>query len=199
MSNHYVNGWKEIAQYLGRGTRTVQRWEQELGLPVRRPRGKSSSAVLALTSELDEWMAQAPSRSLLDTDELALRPLPVRILLIEDSVTDINTCVTLLRNVGAAQVDVLGTIPAALLRLEETAEGKLARPDIIILDLNFSTESGFEVLRFWRSHPQLKSIRVIVWTAMGETEKKLCQAFGVEAVVPKWAGYRELEAALRAS
>lgn len=35
-----LNSWKEVATYLGRGIRTVQRWERELGLPIRRPRGK---------------------------------------------------------------------------------------------------------------------------------------------------------------
>ncbi len=30
-----LNSWKEIACYLGRGVRTVQRYERDLGLPVR--------------------------------------------------------------------------------------------------------------------------------------------------------------------
>jgi hypothetical protein len=55
-----LNSWKEIAAHLGRGVRTVQRWEQELGLPVRRPRGKSRSAVIALAGDLDEWLHRAP-------------------------------------------------------------------------------------------------------------------------------------------
>ena len=50
-----LNGWKEIANYLGRGVRTVQRWEQ-FGLPVRRPKGSDRSAVLALSEELDVWI-----------------------------------------------------------------------------------------------------------------------------------------------
>ncbi|HEY1938720.1 MAG TPA: hypothetical protein VGJ33_12355 [Candidatus Angelobacter sp.] len=54
-----LNSWKEVATYMGRGVRTVQRWEQELGLPVRRPRGKSRSAVIALKPELDSWLAKA--------------------------------------------------------------------------------------------------------------------------------------------
>ena len=56
-----LNSWKEVATYLGRGVRTVQRWEQELGLPVRRPRGKTRSAVIAFRSELDQWLQHAPS------------------------------------------------------------------------------------------------------------------------------------------
>lgn len=56
-----LNSWKEIAGYLGRGVRTVQRWEHDLGLPVRRPRGKSRSAVVAMADELDAWLRQAPA------------------------------------------------------------------------------------------------------------------------------------------
>ncbi len=55
-----LNSWKEIAAYLGRGVRTVQRWEQDLGLPVRRPRGKERSAVIALKPDLDRWLHQSP-------------------------------------------------------------------------------------------------------------------------------------------
>src|SRR5262245_14667422 len=51
-----LNSWKEVALYLGRGVRTVQRWEQELGLPVHRPRGRTRSAVIAFRSELDVWL-----------------------------------------------------------------------------------------------------------------------------------------------
>lgn len=55
-----LNSWKEIAAYLGRGVRTVQRWEQELNLPVHRPRGAERSAVLAFPRELDQWLARTP-------------------------------------------------------------------------------------------------------------------------------------------
>jgi phage terminase Nu1 subunit (DNA packaging protein) len=63
-NDEVLNSWKEVASYLGRGVRTVQRWEQELGLPVRRPRGKSRSAVIAFKSELDNWLHHAPAENL---------------------------------------------------------------------------------------------------------------------------------------
>jgi hypothetical protein len=66
-----LNSWKEIAAYMGRGVRTVQRWERELGLPVRRPRGKERSAVIALKSDLDSWLEHVPQRSLEDHPEPA--------------------------------------------------------------------------------------------------------------------------------
>jgi len=52
-----LTSWKEIARYLGKGVRTVQRWEQDFGLPVRRPRGSSKKAVLARPQDLDAWVA----------------------------------------------------------------------------------------------------------------------------------------------
>ena len=58
--NWVLNSWKEIANYLNRGIRTVQRWEQTLGLPVRRPRGKRRSAVIALRSDIDAWLRSRP-------------------------------------------------------------------------------------------------------------------------------------------
>jgi hypothetical protein len=62
-NSEVLNSWKEVALYLGRGVRTVQRWEQELGLPVRRPRGRARSAVLALKAELDTWLLHTAQNS----------------------------------------------------------------------------------------------------------------------------------------
>ena len=50
-----LSSWKEIAQYLGKGVRTVQRWEARMGLPVHRPCGGIKGVVLAYPSELDTW------------------------------------------------------------------------------------------------------------------------------------------------
>ena len=54
-SNQELNSWKEIASHLERGVRTVQRWESELGLPIRRTGRGKRGAVYALVSELDLW------------------------------------------------------------------------------------------------------------------------------------------------
>jgi hypothetical protein len=51
-----LNSWKEIAQYLGRGVRTVQRYEEEFKLPVRRVAGRDRSSVLAFSDEIDRWL-----------------------------------------------------------------------------------------------------------------------------------------------
>ena len=52
-----LNSWKEISMHLGRGVRTVQRWEALFEMPVHRPAGKSRSAVVAFSDELDAWLS----------------------------------------------------------------------------------------------------------------------------------------------
>ena len=50
-----LNSWKEIAAYLGREVRTIQRWEKEEGLPVHRHLHSKRSSVYAFPGELDDW------------------------------------------------------------------------------------------------------------------------------------------------
>ena len=55
MSDRRLDSWKEIAAYLGRGVRTVQRWEREEGLPVHRLAHAERGSVFADPAELTEW------------------------------------------------------------------------------------------------------------------------------------------------
>ena len=50
-----LSGWKEIAQYLHCGVRTVQRWQGN-GLPIHRPSPYRRSHVIAHSEELDRWI-----------------------------------------------------------------------------------------------------------------------------------------------
>ncbi len=62
ISTHILSGWKDIASYLGKGVRTVQRYEEDMRLPVRRPAGKARASVVATKTELDAWIAASPVR-----------------------------------------------------------------------------------------------------------------------------------------
>jgi len=61
-STHILSGWKEIATYLGKGVRTVQRYEVAFRLPVRRPAAKARGSVVATREEIDAWVASSPIR-----------------------------------------------------------------------------------------------------------------------------------------
>ncbi len=50
-----LDSWKEIAAYLRREVRTVQRWERSEGLPVHRHLHEKLGTVYAYRSELDTW------------------------------------------------------------------------------------------------------------------------------------------------
>jgi hypothetical protein len=58
----FLSGWKEIAKYLGKAVRTVQRYERQSGLPVRRPAGKPWGSVVGVRAELDGWVKSSPIR-----------------------------------------------------------------------------------------------------------------------------------------
>jgi tetratricopeptide (TPR) repeat protein len=62
-----LDGWKEIAVHFGRTVRTIQRWERDQGLPVRRLVHASGASVYAIASELEEWRRQhSPQASTAD-------------------------------------------------------------------------------------------------------------------------------------
>ena len=50
-----LDSWKAIASYLGRGVRTVQRWEREEALPVHRLAHEKRGSVYAYKPEVDAW------------------------------------------------------------------------------------------------------------------------------------------------
>jgi hypothetical protein len=53
--NGLLDSWKEIAAYLKREVRTLQRWEKRENLPVHRHQHDRLSSVYAYKSELDAW------------------------------------------------------------------------------------------------------------------------------------------------
>lgn len=94
-STEILNSWKEIAIYLSRGVRTVQRWEAELKMPVRRPRGKGRSAVVAMRSELESWIKSRPlgmnvESTLQAAPPMMIEPLRASILELHERRDDIT-------------------------------------------------------------------------------------------------------------
>jgi hypothetical protein len=50
-----LDSWKEIAAFLKRDVRTVQRWEKREGLPIHRHLHHKRSAAYAYKAELNAW------------------------------------------------------------------------------------------------------------------------------------------------
>lgn len=56
-SSDRLDSWKQIAVYLDRTVRTVQRWENREALPVRRHIHVKGGTVYAFKKEIDTWLA----------------------------------------------------------------------------------------------------------------------------------------------
>lgn len=120
-SSDLLNSWKEIAAYLNRGVRTVQRWEAEAGLPTRRPRGKRHSAVIAIRSEVDFWLksrflvTRTPNGVTTSNKELLLASRELR------------------QTVAQARIRHHAALVELIKRVEKmTAESHFQRPSVIL-------------------------------------------------------------------
>lgn len=121
-----------------------------------------------------------------------------RALIVEDTGSDMRRAAKLLTELGLDTIEGVTRVDAAMNYLQAVLEGKKAAPDLIILDLLFTYESGFELLRLWKSNPQLQSIPIVVWTDAGEVQQELCKHFGVE-LAHKSEGVDGLRAKIKAS
>src|SRR5947209_19417240 len=57
-----LDSWKEIAAFMNRDVRTVQRWEKSEGLPVHRHLHEKAGSVYAYRAELQAWWRSAESK-----------------------------------------------------------------------------------------------------------------------------------------
>lgn len=65
-----LDGWKAIADHLGRDPRTVQRWHHQRGMPVHHVPGNRHGTVFAYPEELDDWLTKgAPAKEPPDPPE----------------------------------------------------------------------------------------------------------------------------------
>lgn len=120
-----------------------------------------------------------------------------RMLVVEDQPSDLHIAAQTARAAGIAEVEARSTAQAAMLYLEKGLRAEHPLPNVIVLDLDLGYESGYELLRFWHSTPELKRIPLIVWTILGEEQKEICNLFKVSDYVSKWEGVAAFREALK--
>ncbi len=69
-----LDSWKEIARYLGREVRTVQRWAFARKLPVHHLPGGGRPRVFSHKSELDAWLRTGAQKVREETSSVAVLP-----------------------------------------------------------------------------------------------------------------------------
>lgn len=120
-----------------------------------------------------------------------------RLLVVENEPKDAKLAAEAGRLAGFTEIEARTTPQSARAYLEDRLEQEGVLPDGIVLDLDFGIESGYELLRFWHSTPKLRGVPVVVWSVMGEEQRKMCDLFKVRQFVGKWEGNDALQQALQ--
>jgi CheY-like chemotaxis protein len=110
-----------------------------------------------------------------------------RLLLVDDESKDLIAALNVAQSLGIEDIQTKNSVHAGRVYLEKALAGEVPLPDAIVLDLDFGIESGFELLRFWHSTPELVNIPLIVWSVMDE-HRAICDLFKVKNFVSKWQG-----------
>ena len=118
-----------------------------------------------------------------------------RILLAEDNPGDVLLFREALRVSKLAHELVVADDGEKALKLLEKAGtlGQIARPDLIVLDVNLPRHSGQEVLRWVRASPPLAGVPVIILTSSASPDDKTTATrLGADLYVQKSSDLDEL-------
>lgn len=213
-----LNSWKEISQYVGRGVRTVQRYERTLSFPIRRVAGRPHTSVMAFSDEIDTWLdgrsrgtdlnTTSPigsddwspeSASVSTRQKLLLSPVDSgRIWLVEDEAGYVQQFQEAVAEMGSFHIEVFSTSSAALDAMNQMETGKRRSPALIVLDYELAGDSGFEVLARYRAARGLRtSVPLLAWSVLDNaTTRDMSIWMGASAFVPKRLGDRSLKRTL---
>ncbi len=154
METRILNGWKEIAQFMGRGVRTVQRWET-IGLPIRRPNARNRSAVVAFSNELQEWLSRPEGEllhSISNGSPQQSNSFRYRTLVVDDDEERLKNEAGLLAREGYE-------IRIARHGFQALEAMRAGVPDLLISELKMPYMSGFELL--WIVRRRFPGVSVI--------------------------------------
>jgi len=93
-------------------------------------------------------------------DSASINLKDITILIVEDDPNSYRATMSLLQMAGAESVHACTNVDSAM----ELAE-KLAKVDLFLVDIYMPGETGFDLLKQIRAHPQLKGSKVVALTA----------------------------------
>ena len=121
----------------------------------------------------------------------------VSILIADDSVDDRNLIKRAFQEAGVTnQLDFVRDGQEAIEYLKGTGKfenrAEYPLPDLMLLDLNMPRTNGFEVLRWVRSHPTLRALRIVVVSTSAEPRDiDRAHEFGANAFLVKVGDFKK--------
>jgi chemotaxis family two-component system response regulator Rcp1 len=128
-----------------------------------------------------------------------MKPTP-QILLVDDNPADANlTCEVLATSERDSQITTVPDGEEALAFLHRIGKyDKVARPDLLILDLNLPRKDGRAVLAEVKADPELNEIPVVVFTtSRSDRDIERCYELGANCYVSKPGNLGQFFSAVR--
>lgn len=131
-----------------------------------------------------------------------MKPAPPDILVVDDDASDIDLMVLAHRRNGSAAsmeflrdgVEAVDYLLGGALDAPETPR---ALPCVVLLDLNISRMSGFDVLRRLRSEDRTRHLPVVIFSSSGqESDQREARRLGANDYIRKPAKFEDLCAVL---
>ena len=72
-----------------------------------------------------------------------------KVLIIDDNLPDARAAANVAKELGTKQVETISRFGKGVFAFDQIVEGKRPAPDLLILDLDFGLETGFDLLRVW--------------------------------------------------
>ena len=112
--------------------------------------------------------------------------MPHRVLVVDDEAAILLSLKFLMKKAGYE-------VRTARDGEEALAEMRMARPDLVLLDVMMPKRNGFDVCETIRANPEWKDVRVIMLTAKGrDIEREKGLAVGADDYITKTFSIREV-------
>jgi two-component system response regulator len=95
---------------------------------------------------------------------------PVQILLVEDNPDDVSITTRAFQRNGMAMKLLVARDGQEVLDLMCDGDGKLLRPDLVLLDINLPKVNGLDVLATLRATARVRTVPVVMLTASARRE-----------------------------
>ncbi len=163
----------EVAKYCGVNHRTVLRWIKAGHLEAFQLPGRGDHRV-----PVETCVAFLEKHEIPIPDELVTEKVCRRVLIVEDEAQVARLIDHYLQKEGfETQIAEDGFQAGAMLATFQ--------PGLMTLDLNMPRLKGSEVLKFVRTDPRFRTLKVLVISGMGEEELQAALEAGADAVLTK--------------